>query len=591
MTRTDRSSSGALVVLFALIAGLVGAPGAAARRRLPARPSRSPVRRPAGRAAPVPRGHASATRSSVSPLTARTPGRPRPGGPGLLRAGPQRPGRDDRARTSPRRWTVDADRARPGRSSSAPTRAGTTASRSPPTTSPSPSGRSRTPTTPARRAGSWQDVTVETDGALTVVVHARRRRSAGSSRRRPSRSRRPTCWPTSRSTQLADDPFGRQPIGSGPFALVEPRRDDGAPSCVPAAALLPADVPAAGLVAGATRFADDARPRPPARAGPVPYLAGIEFRFFDDADALAAAYRDGRPRRRLGPAAGRRSASSPQPTGSRMLRYPGSTLTAVLFNLRPGQPAFATPGDPDGAARGDRPAGAHRRGVRRWPRARRTGPDPADLAAVRPGGAAGPSPYEPRRRPEGAQGGRLDEGRQRLAARRRSRSRSRSSCSARTRRPTRPRSRPPRRSRRDWKRIGLAGHPRALPPGEFVTRAPGDGRLHGRRRRRDDRARPGPLPAAGVEPDADRRLERHRPPGSGARQAARRGPRSPARRRRGRPPTRRSRSSWPRAATSSRWPSRTSRSWSATRSRGPGSAPGRRPVGSILGCANMAPRR
>jgi ABC-type transport system substrate-binding protein len=84
-------------------------------------------------------------------------------------------------------------------------------------------------------------------------------------------------------------------------------------------------------------------PAPTARPSvPMPYLGGIEFRFFDDSDALSAAYRQGD----LDAASGLSPAvidDLAARTGSRILRYPGSTLTAVLFNLRPGQHAFATP--------------------------------------------------------------------------------------------------------------------------------------------------------------------------------------------------------------------------------------------------------
>ena len=74
----------------------------------------------------------------------------------------------------------------------------------------------------------------------------------------------------------------------------------------------------------------------------MPYLPGIEFHFFDDPKALAAAYRDGTSMRPLGcrPPWQHDLASA---KGSRALRYPGSTLTAVLLNLRPGHPEFSNP--------------------------------------------------------------------------------------------------------------------------------------------------------------------------------------------------------------------------------------------------------
>jgi len=74
----------------------------------------------------------------------------------------------------------------------------------------------------------------------------------------------------------------------------------------------------------------------------MPYLAGIQFRYFADPKALAAAYRQGD----LDAASGLPpdiAAELAATTGSRMLRYPGSTLTAVLFNLRPDRRVFITP--------------------------------------------------------------------------------------------------------------------------------------------------------------------------------------------------------------------------------------------------------
>ena len=56
---------------------------------------------------------------------------------------------------------------------------------------------------------------------------------------------------------------------------------------------------------------------------------------------------------------------------SRLLRYPGATLTAVLLNLRPGSSGVRGPGGPHRAPDGDRPADAGRRGLRRAPRRRR----------------------------------------------------------------------------------------------------------------------------------------------------------------------------------------------------------------------------
>ena len=171
------------------------------------------------------------------------------------------------------RWSVDADRrgldVRPPRR----TRAGTTASRSPPTTSCSRSGRSRTRRTRARAPTSWSEV----DGPGRVAdrdrhVHARRRRSAGSSRRRPSRSPRRTCSARSRSSLLADHPFGQQPVGSGPFALASLDADTA--ELVPAATALPPAEAAPTRRPPPTDSLDDGPPDAPAGACRSPYLAG-----------------------------------------------------------------------------------------------------------------------------------------------------------------------------------------------------------------------------------------------------------------------------------------------------------------------------
>ena len=89
----------------------------------------------------------------------------------------------------------------------------------------------------------------------------------------------------------------------------------------------------------------------------------------------------------------------------------------------------------------------------------------------------------------------------------------------------------------------------------------------GRGRRPAHRVRPRPLPAAGLEPDADRRVERDRRPVGRARHAAREGPRARFGERPAWPPTARSRSRWRPVDTCFRWPSRTRSSCSATRSK------------------------
>jgi peptide/nickel transport system substrate-binding protein len=74
---------------------------------------------------------------------------------------------------------------------------------------------------------------------------------------------------------------------------------------------------------------------------PLPYLAGIEFRFYTDPQTLAADFRSGD----LDAVSGvtpQLAAELGAEQGTRLLRYPGSTLTAVLLNLRPSHPEFAS---------------------------------------------------------------------------------------------------------------------------------------------------------------------------------------------------------------------------------------------------------
>jgi len=138
---------------------------------------------------------------------------------------------------------------------------------------------------------------------------------------------------------LGDDPFAQAPVGSGPFALVS--LDDRGAVLAPAAVVTPPD-PDPGAGAGGSPVPSDALAttaptRPSTR--PLPSLPGIELRFFDDAADLRAAYEAGQldAATGLGPDAARRLDDL---AGNRLLRYPGSRLTTVIFNVRPSQPAF-----------------------------------------------------------------------------------------------------------------------------------------------------------------------------------------------------------------------------------------------------------
>ena len=143
---------------------------------------------------------------------------------------------------------------------------------------------------------------------------------------------------------------------------------------------------------------------------------------------------------------------------------------------------------------------------------------------------------------------------------------------------------------RDWTALGLTAKHVALPPAEFVGGAAGHRDVPGRGRRPAHRARPRPLPAARLEPDADRRVERHRRPVGRARHTAREGPRA---RFGERPEGRLQRAA--EGAGGGSIPASAGLRGRGRRGprhgRGACDPAGHRRVGSILGCANMAPRR
>ena len=135
--------------------------------------------------------------------------------------------------------------------------------------------------------------------------------------------------------QLSTDPFGRNPIGSGPFAIVE--LDDGHAILEPAAVAAKPAVETAEP-SGVTQpratdpFATPAPTRRPSVA--MPYLSRMEFRFFDDATKVADSFRRGELDGVSG-LTGPEALSLASTDGARLLRYPGSTLTTTVLNLRP----------------------------------------------------------------------------------------------------------------------------------------------------------------------------------------------------------------------------------------------------------------
>jgi len=127
---------------------------------------------------------------------------------------------------------------------------------------------------------------------------------------------------------LATDPFALNPIGSGPYALTELTSTMAV--LTPAALVAPAQDP--GPSASVDSLASDAPAPTPLQ--PVPYLERIEIHFYDDAASLAAALRSGEVDAASGLPPDQVAELSSLP-GVTRFRYPTTTLSAVLLDLRP----------------------------------------------------------------------------------------------------------------------------------------------------------------------------------------------------------------------------------------------------------------
>ena len=139
---------------------------------------------------------------------------------------------------------------------------------------------------------------------------------------------------------MADDPFGESPIGSGPYTVVELDRDH---AVLELSSLVAAPAPGAAspLAGRSTDPLATARPTP-ASSNTQVVIPRLEFRYFDEAEPLEAAFRAGvlDAVSGLDPAA---AAALADGAGARTLRNPSTTLTSIVLNLRPTQPAFADP--------------------------------------------------------------------------------------------------------------------------------------------------------------------------------------------------------------------------------------------------------
>ncbi len=334
MTRTDTFVVGTLVLLLALVAGLMGVPA------LQLSSSASPLLPQPGDSAhtdarPYVEGMLGAP-ASVSPLTARTQADRDLVAllfSGLVRNGPGGTILPDLAE----RWSVDKS----GKTWTFDLRPDARWHDGEPVTADDVLFTIRTLQDPAYTgpsSTSWNEVAVTASGPRRVVFTLQT--PLGGFLQALTQPLAPAHLLGDIPVDLlGEDPFGRQPIGSGPFALVD--LTDQSASLVPAVKL---DTGAGGSTTPSPSAGLDAltTPAPTQRPSrPVPYLSGMEFRFYSDPEQLSTDFRAGS----LDAVSGisrQLAAELGAVAGARLLRYPGATLTAVLLNLRPDHPEFAT---------------------------------------------------------------------------------------------------------------------------------------------------------------------------------------------------------------------------------------------------------
>ena len=338
MTRTDTFVVGTLVLLLALIAGLIGVPALQlSSSSSSATPQLPGATAPAAEARPYMEGTLGAP-GSATPLTARTQVDRDLVAllfSGLMRNGPSGTLVPDLAE----RWSVDAS----GKTWTFDLRADARWHDGEPITAEDVLFTIQTMQDPAYggpSSTSWNEVTVTSPEPRRVVFSLQT--PLGGFLQAMTQPIAPSHLLADVAiADLAEDPFGRQPVGSGPFALVE--MTDTSASLVAAADLSAMEgEPSAETQPSPTSdsLSTPAPTRRPSR--PQPYLSGMEFRYYDDPEKLAADFRGGS----LDAVSGisrQLAAELASDPGTRLIRYPGATLTAVLLNLRPSHPEFASP--------------------------------------------------------------------------------------------------------------------------------------------------------------------------------------------------------------------------------------------------------
>ena len=133
---------------------------------------------------------------------------------------------------------------------------------------------------------------------------------------------------------IATSDFARLPVGSGPFGLTE--LDQAHAVLVPAHQLMP---PTPGPSPTAAASVDSlATPIPsPSVTGPTPFIERIELTFFADDDAAVGALQAGDIDAVAG-LAPEQASQAAAIAGVSRVRYPTTTLSTILLNLRPSHP-------------------------------------------------------------------------------------------------------------------------------------------------------------------------------------------------------------------------------------------------------------
>jgi peptide/nickel transport system substrate-binding protein len=332
----DRAIAGVLVALLIVLGVAIAVPNAPAARPVEtAEPTPAPTLPPQA----VYREGVVGTATSITPVTARTRAERTLVGlvfSGLVKLGPGTTYKPDLAE----QWTVDPK----GKTWTFTLRDDAVWQDGEPVTSADvvyTIQALQSPDVTGSGAAAWADVTVEAPDERTVVF----------------RLGTPVAGFLAAALQpllpehlLADVPFAdlatsefaAWPVGSGPYAISV--IDDTGAVLVPTSNVLPGnEVPPTDQESPSPTPDSLATPLPPPSAVvPTPYIERMEIRFFEDQAAVVEAYQA----REIDAVAGLTNEAVDTlaaAAGTERLRYPTTTLSTVLLNLRPSHPELRDP--------------------------------------------------------------------------------------------------------------------------------------------------------------------------------------------------------------------------------------------------------